>query len=76
MKHARLLLATALCALAGASAAGAAEEPSAGPQNRPKSAWSKSTELGDVLTQGNSNAESLAFKDTFEYKPVTGRMRL
>lgn len=72
----RIPLATALFLLAGAAAANAADEAAATAEAKPPNKWSNSTELSYVLTQGNSNIESLGFKDTFEYKPPNGRMRI
>lgn len=65
------LAAAILCDLAAAGSARAAEaEP-----EKPPSPWSNSTELSLVLTEGNSNTETLGFKDTFEYKTDRGRSR-
>ena len=66
-----LLGALVACAAGVFVPARAAEEPEA----KPPSAWSNSTELSYVITHGNSNVQSLGFKDTFEFKPKTGRAR-
>jgi putative salt-induced outer membrane protein YdiY len=60
-----------VCVSGVAGAARAADAPEA----KPKSAWSNSTELSYVITQGNSNVQSLGFKDTFEFRPKNGLMK-
>jgi putative salt-induced outer membrane protein YdiY len=76
----RTLLASALCLLAAGAAMARAADATAGTpaktEEKPPNKWSNSTELSYVLTQGNSTVESLGFKDTFEYKPANGRMRI
>jgi putative salt-induced outer membrane protein YdiY len=79
VRRTRLLPAFTMVLLAGvatARAADAVETTPAKPEEKPPSAWSNSTELSYVLTQGNAKVESLGFKDTFEYKPPAGRMRI
>lgn len=71
----RLLLVSALGLPAVAGTARAADETPAEAGTAPKSAWTNSTELSYVITQGNSNVQSFGFKDTFEFKPAAGRMR-
>lgn len=51
-------------------AAPAAEEP------KPPSPWSNSTELSLVWTAGNSDVQTLGFKNTLEHKDPHGRARV
>jgi putative salt-induced outer membrane protein YdiY len=46
------------------------------PQSQPSSAWKNSTELSLVLTDGNSSAQTVGFKETLERKTKLGRSRL
>jgi len=72
MRYSFILALAILCGLAVAGSARAAEAE----QEKPPGPWTNSTELSIVLTEGNSNTQSVGLKDTLEYKTERGRSRL
>jgi putative salt-induced outer membrane protein YdiY len=74
-----LLAVPAIAALPGARAAFAQTPPPATPAPEPEkktSPWSNSTELSLVWTAGNSDVQTLGFKNTLEHKHSGGRTRI
>lgn len=70
----RRVAAAALVALAAGGGARVARAEEA-PKEPPHGPWYNSTELSLVLTKGNSDVQTLGFKDTLEYKASRGRSR-
>ena len=54
----------------------APQDPSSTTEEKPPSPWSNSTELSLVWTQGNSDVQTLGFKNTLEHKERRGRTRV
>jgi hypothetical protein len=61
---------------AGATPAPAAPVPAApAPAPEPKRRWTNSTDVSLVVTQGNSDVQTVGLKNTFDYKADRGKSR-